>query len=116
MKVDPEFRRLVVPLAEKERALLERSIDSDDEDWTDGEEMEVYVPDAIAKGETEVWIRFVCPTSATSLSIDDLTIYQERTVSDSEVPKIPVGSTYKIQLDGSGWGNLATIWRDRYKP
>jgi len=97
-------------------ATWETVIDSDDEDWTDGEEMEVYVPDSIAKGQTEVWIRFVCPTSATSLSIDDLTIYQERAVSDSVLPKIPAGATYKTQIDGAGWGDAAATWRNRFKP
>jgi hypothetical protein len=97
-------------------ATWETVIDSGSVKWTDGEEMEVYVPDSIVRGETEVWIRFVCPASATSLSIDDLTIYQERHVSDSEVPKIPVGSTYKVQIGGAGWGDAATVWRNRYKP
>lgn len=95
----------------------ETVIDSNNAAWTDGEEMEVYVPDSIASGETEIWIRFVCPTSATSLSIDDLAIYQERAVSDSEVPKIPVGSTYKGQIGGTGWLQVSEWeFRNRYKP
>ena len=82
--------------------------------WVDGAANEVYVPQA--EGETTIWIRWACDSSITSLSIDDLTIYQERYVSDSDVPKIPPDSTYKVQIDGSGWGDAATVWRNRYKP
>lgn len=94
----------------------ETVIDSSSSDWADGEEMEVTIPDRIVSGATEVWIRWRVMTSITSVAIDDLEIYQERAVSDSNVPNIPVGSTYKIQLDGTGWGDLATVWRNRYIP
>lgn len=82
--------------------------------WADGAENEVYVPQG--EGYTEVWIRWACDADITSIAIDDLEIYQKRYVSDSVVPKIPVGSTYKIQIDGAGWGDAATVWRNRYIP
>ena len=82
--------------------------------WVGGAANEVYVPQA--EGETTIWIRWACDSSITSLSIDSLTIYQERYVSDSDVPKIPPDSTYKVQIDGSRWGDVATVWRNRYRP
>lgn len=87
---------------------------SDSSEWSDGIESEIKVPQA--EGCTTVWIRFACDSDITSLSIADLSITQERYVSSSSVPQIGVGDTRKIKIDGAGWGNVTTVWRDRYRP
>lgn len=96
-------------------ATWETVINSNDEEWTDTEEMEVYLPDTITAGQTEVWIRWACDADITSISIDDLEIYQERCVSDSLLPKAPCQELVAATITGAT-GATSITWRNRYYP
>ncbi len=99
-------------------AFLEASVDgggswlevSKNSRWVDGAENKIYVPQA--EGHVEVLIRWRCDSGITSVAIDDLEIHQERYVSSSLVPKIPVGATYKVSLaaeeDADSYIDLST--------
>jgi len=64
--------------------------------WVNGKETVVHIPHA--EGYVIVWIRWAVDAVATSLSLDDLGIVQHRYIADSVIPKIPVGSTYKVKF------------------
>ena len=95
-------------------AFLEASVDggvswlevSKNSRWVDGAENKIYVPQA--EGHVEVLIRWRCDSGITSVAIDDLEIHQERHVSSSLVPKIPVGATYKVSLAADSYIDLST--------
>jgi len=92
----------------------ETVITNSDDAWTDGLPMEVYVPDA--KGFTTVHIKWEAEEAIDNLDVDDITFSQVRYVSDNEVPKITIGSTWKPKIAGSGTATIAASWYDREYP
>lgn len=101
-------------------AFFEASIDqggswlevSNNSRWVDGAENKIYVPQA--EGYVEVYIRWRCDGDITFLSIDNLTISQERAVPWSAVPKAPL--TELVTAVVTGATTASTVWRNRYKP
>lgn len=54
-----------------------------------------------------------------SMTIDNLQIYQERQITESELPLIPLGATYKVEIDeaaagSSGSADISATYRDRF--
>lgn len=92
----------------------ETVIDSEDENWTEGLEMEVTVHQA--RGFKDVWVRIACDADITSVSIIALEITQNRYVSNAIWPKIPVDVRSRAVIGGSGWCDVSASWADREHP